>query len=745
LKETLWYNTEPTEFDLDYYENRAYGGQIIQVGGIQNCFTDEKRDYNDESNHIFNISSVDCNVDLTGKTLTFRFYIDTGDHVPEELRGNTIIKEGQLKLYLFHAGLLDNFEQYHFLDLFRNCKGSERITEGDAELGRYPFSDYDDLADIPILSGQVYDMVSQDSDNYTKFDGLSVLTDKFKQKVLAFKADEDFPSREYDFPFEYYEIGPTDKDTSLSQKLNIQYSSSGVFSVSNTYIVQVTSPEMANTLTKVRIPLDIALDQETRVYEDYLSSLYTIEEEDREFAQYMKFSDTSTAYSDAMSSDDGTGIEISSLYGSTFSEMQDELSAKYGLFGEITEGNDITVGVGYAEYVLSVDQLDEFFNVFVSYDADNTLYFNCNNLFNTPYVFRQKSTGSTCAMYIESSYLKVEVGQMGKLDVILQFRVLNHNRQLIGQRTAVFASYEITNVSDDKPKFVLRKTLEGPGRLDYIDFSGSGIRSHVIAESQDLSVENALDATFHTSRDIEFNVHIENICGAETQHFNAYFMYDYMDGLIEPSYGSDGKPKTVGCEITNSGDGYVEFRSLDNSGDVYITFVIHPGLQVDSSSERKQVYVDLVKGQTIDEFGNEIETVLHPGKIEFTFVGNRAMIGYLITETDIDSRDGVPGKSVSRANVSDELKRRNITIPFEVPEIDYCILTEDSDKEENVANGTRFTYLTSENNDEFTAIGIESGSRIGALTVTAAPKVKKVSTRKKTTKKSGKTRKRKVN
>lgn len=607
----------------------------------------------------------------------------------------------------------------------------------------YPFSEYDDLSEIPILSGQVYDRARPGSSDYTKFDGLSVLTGKFKQKVLSFKADENFPTRDYDFPFEYYEIGPTDKDTELSDKLDIQYSSSGVFSVSNTYIVQVTSPEMAKTLTKVRIPLDTALDEETRVYEDYLSVMYSIEEEDREFAQYMKFSDTATVLSDAMGSNDGTGILLSSLYGTTFSEVQEELSAKYGLFGEITEKNGITVGVVYAEYELSVGQLDEFFNVFVSYDADRTLYFNCNNLFNTPYVFRRKTTGDTCTMYIDSTYLKVEIGETGRLDIVLQFKVFNHNRQLIGQRTVVFASYEITNVSDDKPKFVLRKILEGPGRLDYIDFTGSGVRSHIIAESQELSIDNALDATFHTSRDIEFKVHIEDICGADAREFGAYFMYDHQNGLIEPSYGNDGKPKTVGCEITNFGDGYVEFRSSENTGDAYITFIIHPGFKVDSGMERAQVYIDLVKGWTTDEFGNGIETILHPGKIEFYFVGNRAMIGYFITENDIDENTGRPGRSLSRANVSDELKRRSITIPFEVQEIDYAILTEDSDKEENVANGTRFTYLASENTDVFTAIGVEIGSRNTRMR-TSATKSKNVKKRKTASKKTGKTTKGKV-
>lgn len=44
----------------------------------------------------------------------------------------------------------------------------------------YPSFRYDDLSDIPILSGRVYDGVRPGSSDYTKFDGLSVLTGKFK-------------------------------------------------------------------------------------------------------------------------------------------------------------------------------------------------------------------------------------------------------------------------------------------------------------------------------------------------------------------------------------------------------------------------------------------------------------------------------------------------------------------------------------------------------------------------------------
>lgn len=84
-------------------------------------------------------------MNLPSKTLTFRFYVDTGDHVPDELRGNTIIKKGQLKLYIFHAGMLENFEQYHFLDTFRNCRVIERIMKDGPELARYPFFRYDDF------------------------------------------------------------------------------------------------------------------------------------------------------------------------------------------------------------------------------------------------------------------------------------------------------------------------------------------------------------------------------------------------------------------------------------------------------------------------------------------------------------------------------------------------------------------------------------------------------------------------
>lgn len=119
------------------------------------------------------------------------------------------------------------------------------------------------------------------------------------------------------------------------------------------------------------------------------------------------------------------------------------------------------------------------------------------------------------------------------------------------------------------------------------------------------------------------------------------------------------------------------------------------------------------------------------------------MIGHLITENDIDNNIGRPGKSLSRANVSYELKRRNLTIPFEVPEIDYAILTEDSDKEENAVNGTRFTYLVSENTDTFTAIGVETGSR-KTRTRLSTTKPENVKKRKTVLKRAGNTKKRKV-
>ena len=43
---------------------------------------------------------------------------------------------------------------------------------------------------------------------------------------------------------------------------------------------------------------------------------------------------------------------------------------------------------------------------------------------------------------------------------MVQFKYYDENRNLAGLKTGVLYTYEIWNVSDDKPKFVIRKQSE---------------------------------------------------------------------------------------------------------------------------------------------------------------------------------------------------------------------------------------------------------------------------------------------
>jgi len=61
---------------------------------------------------------------------------------------------------------------------------------------------------------------------------------------------------------------------------------------------------------------------------------------------------------------------------------------------------------------------------------------------------------------IPSTYAKVKTGQAASLDVIVQLRQCI-GRKIVGVQNVVLASYSIVNVSDDKPKFLLKKTSDG--------------------------------------------------------------------------------------------------------------------------------------------------------------------------------------------------------------------------------------------------------------------------------------------
>lgn len=93
-------------------------------------------------------------------------------------------------------------------------------------------------------------------------------------------------------------------------------------------------------------------------------------------------------------------------------------------------------------------------------DENNALelFFNYYNYLNTPYVKIEEGTKMKTDT-IPGTYLRLKPGEDGILDIVVQFRYYVGN-QLYGYRNARVLSYKVFNVSDDKPKFVIKKIFQ---------------------------------------------------------------------------------------------------------------------------------------------------------------------------------------------------------------------------------------------------------------------------------------------
>lgn len=165
-------------------------------------------------------------------------------------------------------------------------------------------------------------------------------------------------------------------------------------------------------------------------------------------------------------------------------EVANELSG-YGMFPMETEGG-ITVETKIIDVRDVVEDISKLLRIYVNYkkDMDNengiVLYFNYSNYLNTPFIkldeyktIEYDSDGKPVldenghakrifqeyrvfSEILEGTYLKLSPGENGKLDIVLQFRYLDDNT-VRGVKNVKVLTYQIFNISDDKPKFVIRE------------------------------------------------------------------------------------------------------------------------------------------------------------------------------------------------------------------------------------------------------------------------------------------------
>ena len=142
-------------------------------------------------------------------------------------------------------------------------------------------------------------------------------------------------------------------------------------------------------------------------------------------------------------------------FGEIISRFKDQ---NYYPFKISTEKSSIQTYV-VAEPTVENTSLEKLLKIHVNYKKEDngtiTLFFNCENYINTPYV--KIDGGRVYSDIIPGTYLKLNSGESGNLDIVAQFRYYSGD-ELFGYRNIKLLSYKISNLSDDKPKFMIKNT-----------------------------------------------------------------------------------------------------------------------------------------------------------------------------------------------------------------------------------------------------------------------------------------------
>lgn len=313
-----------------------------------------------------------------------------------------------------------------------------------------------------------------------------------------------------------------------------------IFDSSNLFIIQLDDDSVFKNLGQVDIPIFQNSGESIRVYEDFDITKFSTR--DPNFYQYVHMTVESVLVSSSTGLSippyDGTTSTLSSLptedyqYSYGVDNMLSDMESRYNKkqdFGYIvhplfTEQNTNNIIDNYM-YVNITDSektsVNKFMNIYVNYKKEDddsiTLYFNYNNYLATPYV--KIDNGKIKTDIIKGTYLKLKSGESDVLDILVQFKYYEKT-ELYGYKNVVLVSYEIYNISDDKPKFLIRKINQAE-KDSYKKYE----LQDIVIKPMDVSVElNEPNKKFNVFITINSKYKINSLIN---------FKLDYPEQLIE--------------------------------------------------------------------------------------------------------------------------------------------------------------------------------------------------------------------
>lgn len=446
------------------------------------------------NNHLDNIKNITLDIKTYDNknciAIAFEF---------EDSSKTYAINAGDIQLVLFNKYDLDQFYYYHYLDekgiiradkinyidgledVFNDSgwalvydrkkikteqlkhdlqgyydewhKDTSGLTSDKVWLKHIDLSRYSYLSDVYILNIDKTKLEYGDNDNKNRI--LSILT---------FKQDEDITYADLSACYKFKDLDadfPCTAGQMYSAEVGAvpQYGHTALDS-SSTFIMSTEDNDIASHIGKVTIPTTIDVTQDVRVYEDYFN--------DDNFKQYSISSPEFFHYVHVMNDSSSKMKDLEdyqlSDVASADKVIQKLNEAKVHVH-KTEESSTLVKSNAYVidDYSAQYGDIDltKLLKLVVNYKRTSdgiTLYFNYNNLFCPSYESIDQDNRNVID-HVDGSYLELKQDQTDFLDVNFQFKYFRMGK-LYGYRTARVLTYEITNVSDDKPKFIMRQVYK---------------------------------------------------------------------------------------------------------------------------------------------------------------------------------------------------------------------------------------------------------------------------------------------
>lgn len=499
-----------------------------------------------DTNHINGITKISGKADFNGGLLQISFTYD--DSKPEDF---IFVKKDEVKVLLYNTKDLTTLKYFHLLDAYGaiNCKylpnayTADSYNQLDDGRGwRIVFDDgtSDDLSDLMASyyigpDGKKTYLRDVELSDYDEISDVYVLDGN---KKLGFKIDEQlrfevssdlyyYPTLNLNYPLNIANV--VNIDGSFNDPGGyVSYMLSNMYDDTNLFILDLDDDKrILEKIGAVDVPVMYVDVDDVRAFEDYLS----VDADGRDnFSKYDVEDPRSFQYVHFCANDSGTTtseIEIPDPLSTNASMLNflDNVERIAHILPLRSEESTVKFETRTTRIQVTSSNCDikRFLKVYASYKKDDAtgtidLYFNYYNYVNSPFV--KIDNGNQIKVdTIPSTYLKLKAGEEGMLDIMLQFK--NYvGTTLQGYKNVKVLSYKICNVSDDKPKFLVKKMFEVVNGQQEIEHEASK------AEFNISNVEIDLDETTDPNAEIDVECSFGFECNKmQGDQFEAYLYY----------------------------------------------------------------------------------------------------------------------------------------------------------------------------------------------------------------------------